>query len=160
MTDAEKREAGGDEACLIDIAAGLVLAAMSIATLLWLIPVYVELGTSKHDVGPAFFPRLTTFVILGFSILLVITKAVRFRKGNPGLSGKSIIMEIIIWVMISTLSVFALTKLGFIFTALMLVGLGAIVCGYRNWWVVAVLAVVFPVIIDQAAWLIFTVELP
>lgn len=160
MTSAENRETGNDETDLIDIAAGLVLAAMSIATLVWLIPNYVELGTSKHDVGPAFFPRLTAFVVLGFSVLLVITKAIRYRKSIPDLSGMSILVEVAIWAVISILTILGFSRFGFIFTAPLLIGLGAIVCRYRVWWVIAVLAVSFPFIIDQAAWLIFSVDLP
>ncbi len=160
MVDTENRETDKDEAHLMDIVAGLVLAAMSSAALLWLIPNYVELGTSKHDVGPAFFPRLTAFVVLGFSVLLVITKAFRYRKGNPGLSGISIMLEIIIWAVISILAVVGISNIGFLFTSALLVGLGAIASGYRTWWVIAVLAVAFPVIIDQLAWLVFTVDLP
>ncbi|MFK5977662.1 MAG: tripartite tricarboxylate transporter TctB family protein [Rhizobiaceae bacterium] len=160
MSDNEKLDAANDEAPLIEIAAGLVLAAMSIVALLWLIPYYVELGTSKHDVGPAFFPRLTAFVVLGFSILLVITKALRYKKGKPELSGASIVLETIIWATISILVIVGISNIGFLITSTLLVGFGAIISGYRTWWVIALLAVAFPVIIDQMAWLVFTVDLP
>ena len=160
MTDTQRPETENNQAYTIDIAAGLVLAAMSTAALFWLIPNYVELGTSKHDVGPAFFPQLTAMLVLGFSLVLAIAKTIRYRKGNPGLSGTSLGMETVIWAAISVLTVLGISKLGFLFIAPLLIGLGAIVCGYRIWWIIAALAIAFPIIIDQAAWLLFTVDLP
>lgn len=160
MANAEKRETDNEESYLMDIVAGLVLAAMSIVVLLWIIPNYVELGTSKHDVGPAFFPRLTASIVLGLSVLLVVSKTIRYRKGNPGLSGISILLEITVWAVIAILAVVGISNIGFLFTSTLLIGLGAIASGHRKWWVIVVLAVAFPFIIDQMAWLVFSVDLP
>jgi len=137
--DSSSEEDLGQRADLIDIAAGIAMAAMSLIALIWVIPNYVEVGTSDFDIGPAFFPNFTATLVLGLSALLIVTRAIRYTSGNPGLPGKVIV---------------------FLLTATLIIGAGVIMCGYRVWWVIALLAVVFPLIIDQAAWFIFTVDLP
>ena len=158
--DSSSEEDLGQRADLIDIAAGIAMAAMSLIALIWVIPNYVEVGTSDFDIGPAFFPNFTATLVLGLSALLIVTRAIRYTSGNPGLPGKVIVFEIALWAVISVSIIPSFAKLGFLLTATLIIGAGVIMCGYRVWWVIALLAVVFPLIIDQAAWFIFTVDLP
>jgi tripartite tricarboxylate transporter TctB family protein len=157
---------GGDAArvtTVTDIAAGLVLAAISVTALLWLIPNFIESGASEYDIGPAFFPKLTAWVVLALSVALTLTNMVRYRaSGSRDLSGQgwSVLFEIFAWTLVGGLTLFGLSKVSFLLTAALLVAFGAVVAGYRRWWVIAVLALVFPVVVDQIVWLVFTVDLP
>ena len=146
--------------CVIDIAAGLCLAAMAVFALFWLIPVNVEPGTSSNDVGPGFFPKLACWIVLGLSLALVVLKIRRYRKDHPQVRGMPILNELIIWIVLSIITIFAFINLGFLAIAPALIASAALFAGYRKIKVIAALAVVFPVIIDQMAWLIFVVDLP
>jgi len=149
---------------VIDIAAGLFLAAMAALALLWLIPNYIVSAAGEYDVGPAFFPKMSAWIVLVLSLSLVIIKVYGLKteaKTLPGgRSGQSIVFEIIIWSLIAVLALLGITKSGFVLTASLIIGLGAIACGYRTWWLIALLAVVIPLIINQLVWIIFTVALP
>ncbi len=163
MSDVEKLE-GDHVTPVIDIAAGLFLAAIAIAALLWLIPNYIVSGAGEYDVGPAFFPKMSAWIVLVLSLSLVVIKAYGLKTiattAIRGRSGKSIVFEIIVWGLVAALALLGITKAGFVLTAALIIGLGAIVSGYRTWWLIAVLAVIFPLIINQLVWTFFTVALP
>ena len=153
-------EIESDRTDLIDIVAGLVMAVISTIVLVWLIPVYVETGTSENDVGPAFFPKLGAYLVLSLSVFLTLTKVFRFKKRDSGLSGISTLIETIIWMVVATLIILGISKIGFLITSTLLIGSGAIIAGYRTWWLIILLAIFVPIIIDQMTWLIFIVDLP
>lgn len=148
------------EAGFTDIVAGLVLAAMAILALVWLIPTYIEVGTSKFDVGPAFFPQLTAALVLVLSLVLVLIRTARYRSGTGEPTGRYAIGELAFWVALSGLTMLGITSVGFVITSGTLIAFGAVLSGYRIWWAIALLAVIFPVVVDQIAWLIFTVDMP
>jgi Tripartite tricarboxylate transporter TctB family len=162
MSEVEKLES--DQVTpVVDIAAGLFLAAMAVAALMWLIPNYIVSGAGEYDVGPAFFPKMAAWIVLGLSLSLVALKSFGLKTAvlnSWGRSGKSIVFEIIIWSLIATLALLGIAKTGFLLTASLIIGLGAIVCGYRTWWLIAVLAVAFPLLVNQLVWAVFTVALP
>jgi hypothetical protein len=158
-TDVELYEADNVKT-VVDIAAGLVLAAMSVFALFWLFPNYIVSGSNEYDVGPEFFPKLAAWTVFGLSIVLIISRVIRFELSVNGRSGKSIVFEIVVWAMISALTLVGLLKIGFLITAPLIISLGALASGYRIWWVIAMLAIAFPLLLDQAAWMVFTVDLP
>ncbi len=146
-----------------DIVAGLVLAAMAVVALVWLIPNYMDAGASQYDIGPAFFPKLTAWAVLVLSLALSATKALRYRASNAhgaADQGRWVLFEILAWTLVGGLTLFGLSRVSFVLTAALLVAFGAVVAGYRRWWVIAILAVVFPLAVDQVVWIIFTVDLP
>ncbi len=165
MSEGENLELDPDPVTpVIDIAAGLFLAAMATTALLWLIPNYIVSGAGEYDVGPAFFPKMSAWIVLVLSLSLVIIKAYALKidaKTPPGSrSGQSIVFEIIVWSLIAVLALLGIAKSGFVLTASLIIGMGAIACGYRTWWLIAVLAITFPLIVNQLVWLFFTVALP
>ncbi|MDA4845061.1 tripartite tricarboxylate transporter TctB family protein [Hoeflea poritis] len=148
----------------IDIAAGLVLAAMSAICLTWIIPNHVGTGASENDLSPAFFPRLTAWLCLALSLCLVAVQAARINSLSAlrtGLAkGRSVLFETVAWAAVASLAWFAMSVIGYMPTAAALLVLGAIVCRFRHALAIAGLAIVLPAAIDQMAWLIFQVDLP
>jgi len=145
---------------VVDIAAGLFLAAMAITALVWLIPNYIVAGAGEYDIGPTFFPKLTAWVVLTLSLSLVAIKIFGHKVSTVGRSGKSTVFEIIVWSVISALVLIGINKIGFLITASLLIVFGAIVSGNRVWWLIAALAVIFPLLVNQLVWVVFTVDLP
>ena len=148
----------------IDIAAGLVLAALSALCLLWIIPNHVGTAVSENDLSPAFFPQLTAWLCLALSLYLVAVQAARIKSFSAlqaGLSeGRSILFDIVAWAAVASLAWFAMSAIGYVPTAVILLVLGAMVCRFRHALAIAGLAIVLPAAIDQLAWLIFQVDLP
>ncbi len=144
----------------VDIAAGIVLAAISIFALVWLFPNYIVPATGENDIGPEFFPKLAAWAVLGLSILLVTSQIMRFNRSDTGIAGRTILFEIAAWMAISVVTLLGILKIGLFIISPLIIILGAVLCGYRKWWIIVVLAVIFPVVLEQAAWLVFTVDLP
>ncbi len=148
----------------IDIAAGLVLAAMSALCLIWIIPNHVGTSVSENDLSPSFFPKLTAWLGLALSLCLVAVRAARinsFSELSAGLAGgRAILFETVAWVAVASLGWFAMPAIGYVPMAAALLVLGAVACRFRNALAVAGLAIVLPAAIDRLAWLIFQVDLP
>ena len=145
---------------IVEIAAGIFLAAIAVFSLLWVFPNYIVAVDAANDVGPEFFPKLAAWAVLGLSLLLILTRVIQFKPSRSGMQGRSILMEIGIWSTISVFSVLGLLHIGFLITAPLIILFGAIACGYRNVWAIIIVTIAVPLILDQAAWLIFTVDLP
>ena len=159
MTLIDKQGDGGASAA-IDIVSGLVLAALSTIALVWLIPMQVSGVSDGTDVSPAFFPKLTAWVILVLSLVVV---AHRFLRGDPRsgwIVGREILAETGA-VLIFALAVGMLVPfIGYLPTTILVILVGGFVAGYRRWWALILLAVLFPIVVRFGAWTIFTVELP
>jgi hypothetical protein len=145
---------------IVEIAAGIFLAAIAIFALYWVFPNYIVAVAGANDVGPEFFPKLATWTVLGLSILLIVTRIVQIKSSDGGMRGRSILLEIVIWSVISVLSVLGLLNIGFLIMSPLIILFGAIACGYRNVWAIVFITIAVPLVLDQAAWLIFTVDLP
>jgi hypothetical protein len=145
---------------IVEIAAGVFLAAIAIFSLFWIFPNYIVAVAAANDVGPEFFPKLAAWVVLGLSLLLIITRVIQFKPSGVGMRGRSILFEIGIWSTISVLSVLGLLNIGFLIMSPLIILFGAIACGYRNVWAIVFITIAVPLVLDQAAWLIFTVDLP
>lgn len=153
---------GGSAA--VDIASGLVLSAICLICLVWLIPTYVNTEASGSDVAPAFFPNLGAGVVLVLSLGMV---GHRVWRTKPAIDwahgwrlGRPILTETAICIVAAIAIAVALPTIGFLPTAVAMIGIGGIVAGYRKWWALAVLAVAFPIVVMVGAWTIFTVALP
>jgi len=162
VTGPEARSApdGAGERPLVDIAAGLVLAAMAVFALLWLIPENTEPAMSEFDISPAFIPKLAAWAVLLMSAGFVAHRLWRRPAPADDVSGAAVLSEIAVWAGVGGLTVLGITTVGFLPTAIVLVAAGMIAGGARRWWLVAAIAVLFPLLLDQAAWMIFTVDLP
>ncbi len=154
---------GPDHPGLTDIGAGLVLAAMAGVALVWLIPDHVGGQVGENDIGPAMFPRLTAWMVLVLSLMLSTRAAFRYRASvtrEQDARGWWLLIEAFAWVLVGGLTLLGLSRIGFVPTAMLLVVFGAVVSGYRTWWVIAVLGLGFPFAVDRLVWLVFTVDLP
>ncbi len=163
MADAETPESGYERAA-IDVAAGLVLAAVSIVCLAWLIPAHVGINASEYDVSPAFFPTLAAWLVLFLSLALVATRITRIDRAAGPLGGVSagwpIVTQTVTWSVVALLAWYGMDAIGYMPTAAAILVLGAVACRYRNIFAIVGLAIVMPVAIDQLAWLVFQVDLP
>ena len=149
-----------DASPLIDVVAGLLLAAMSLFALLWLIPNHTGAALSEHDISPGFFPTFAAWAVLALSVLFVATRAGALRSAAQTAGGLSIVIEIAVWSLAGALTVLGLSTVGFLIAAPILIAAWMIVGGRRAWWQLLLLALLFPLVIDQLAWIVFTVQLP
>jgi len=144
-----------------DLVAGLFLALCATVALVWLIPNHTQAAMSEFDVSPGFFPKLAAWAVLVLSLGLVARQIPRLRHvAGRGIAGRAVLVDIAGWSVVAFFSILALAKIGFLFVAPVLIVAGMLVAGNRTYWMIIGLAVVFPVLVDQAAWYIFTVDLP
>ena len=144
----------------VDVAAGAILAAISLFTLLWLVPNQTESSASEHDLSPGFFPTLAAATVLFLSVLIVASRLRHWGRGEAGSRGLSVLVEMASWTALSALVVLGLSEVGFLATMPILIALWMLVGGRKVWWQVLLLASLFPVVVDQLAWMIFSVALP
>ncbi len=157
MSDPEDADLASPGGRGIDIAAGLCLAALSLFALLWLIPNHTQPADSQFDVAPGFFPNLAAGTVLFFSLVLL---ARRWRQTPSGGGGFQVISEIATWSALAVAIMLALSTLGFLVMAPVVIAGAMLFSGNRTWWLIAAMAIVFPLAVEGAAWLIFTVDLP
>lgn len=144
-----------------DLVAGLFLALCALVALVWLIPSHTQAAMSEFDVSPGFFPNLAAWAVLVLSLGLVARQVPRLKLlAGRGTAGRFVLIDIAAWSVVAMFSIFALAKIGFLFVAPVLIVSGMLASGNRAYWMIIGLAVLFPVLVDQAAWYIFTVDLP
>lgn len=143
-----------------EIAAAFVLIAAALFAIFWLIPNNTEPARSELDISPAFFPMLAAGLVLMLSLTMVVVRLTRTIAANVALSGPAILAELAIWCGAALAIWLALPAIEFIPTSIAIVILGGVATGYRNWWVLGTLAILFPIIVDFGAWHVFTVDLP
>ena len=99
-------------------------------------------------------------MVLVLSVLLAASRLGRLRQGGGKGHGWSILLEVAVWAAVATAMLWAIEAIGFLVAAPVLIAAAMLVAGSRNLVLIAILSVAFPVIVDQAAWYIFTVDLP
>lgn len=159
-------EDGGEEPAVSpvhDIAAGLVLAALSLFALLWLIPTQTTGAAGAYDVSPGFFPRVAASAVLILSVLFLGHRFARFRalKRHPSSSdGGAILTEIAVWTVACAAIWIGLWQIGFLVVAPLIIALAMIAAGVRRWWLIALLAAATTVATFYGAEHLFDVALP
>lgn len=156
MSQPEKQGGGG----IIDIGAGVVLAAASLVALFWLIPNHTQPAMSELDISPGLFPTVAAGLVLALSIGMIVQRSVRRPVLAAELSGGKILIELAVWTIAGLAIFLALPTIGFLPVAFAIVALGGLAVRYRTWWLLGLIAVLFPVAVDFGAWQIFTVDLP
>lgn len=120
MADAQTPDSGSERAA-VDVAAGLVLAAVSIVCLAWFIPAHVGTNASEYDVSPAFFPNLASWLVLFLSLALVATRIIRIDRASGPLGGVSagwpIVTQTITWSVVALLAWYGMEAIGYMPTA-------------------------------------------
>lgn len=158
-----KTEDKGSVPHVINIVAGIFLAAVSIWLLIVTIPNNIGQAAGKNDISPSLFPTLVAWLLLCLSLILVTVHAAKLRRlggSGSGRKGVWILVEFGVWMATAALVYLGLQMIGFVVAAVILIVLGALACGYRNYWVISVLAVSMPLIASQMAWWIFQVQMP
>ena len=148
----------------VEIAAGLVLAAIAAMLLIWIIPANVHSGSSEYDIAPSFFPTLSAWFLMGLSLALVALKASRLTSmrqflANSG-TGIEVVFRIVCWSLVGGLAYLGMTYVNFILTGIVLIIAGAFACHYRQMGKLLCVAIGLPIIIQNVAWLVFEVRLP
>jgi hypothetical protein len=148
---------------MFNIVAGILLAAVSLWLLNVAIPNNIGQAAGKNDISPALFPTFAAWFLLALSLSLVAIHVAKLRvqgSRGAGREGVWVLGQLAVWIVVAILAYLGIQTIGFMPVAIALIGLGALGCGYRNYWVICGLAIVTPVILTQLAWLIFTVDLP
>ena len=143
-----------------EIATAACLAAVATLALVWLVPVNTQPAASELDISPAFFPMLAATLVLVLSLALIAELVFLSAKSTASHSIKTIVSELVIWGAVTFVMLACLPKVGFIAVSTTVIVLGGIAMGYRRWWALTLLAIVFSVTVDFGAWKIFTVDLP
>ena len=143
-----------------EIVTAACLAAVAILALVWLVPVNTQPAASELDISPAFFPMLAATLVLVLSLALIAELVFLSAKSTASHSIKTIVSELVIWGAVTFVMLACLPKVGFIAVSTTVIVLGGIAMGYRRWWVLTLLAIVFSLTVDFGAWKIFTVDLP
>jgi len=158
----EELEQADTVSTAIDIAAGLFLAAVAIGAIAWLVPLHTKVSSTVHDIQPGFIPSLSAWIVLVLSTWLFVVNTYRLRaSARVGtVSGRTVVVEVVVWSAVAALAMFGLSVIGFLIVAPILICGGMVFAGFRNWRIIGLLSVLFPLLIDQAAWIIFTVDLP
>ena len=143
-----------------EIATAVCLAAVAILALVWLVPVNTQPAASELDISPAFFPMLAATLVLVLSLALIAELVFLSAKSTASHSIKTIVCEQVLWGVVTFVMLACLPKVGFIAVSTTVIVLGGIAMGYRRWWALTLLAIVFSLTVDFGAWQIFTVDLP
>ena len=148
---------------IVNIVAGTLLATTSLWIIYSLIPYNVNQVSGENDISPSLFPNLTAWFLLGLSLVLITLNGLKLRiTGVNDLNGDGvwIVLQTIIWLLMATLIYLFLPIAGFLIVSGSLIILIALTAKYRNYWGIAVLALVMPLITSHIVWLVFQVELP
>ena len=143
-----------------EIVTAACLAAVATLALLWLVPVNTQPAASELDISPAFFPMLAATLVLVLSLALIAELVFLSAKSTASHSIKTIVSELVIWGAVTFVMLACLPKVGFIAVSTTVIVLGGIAMGYRRWWALMLLAILFSLTVDFGAWKIFTVDLP
>lgn len=159
-------EEGGDEPIVgpvHDIAAGFVLAALSLFALLWLIPTQTKGAAGAYDVSPGFFPRVAASAVLILSVLFVGHRIARFqhlRRQPSSSDGGAILGEIAVWTVACAAIWIGLWQVGFLAVAPLVIAGAMVAAGVRRWWLIALIAAATTVATYWGAEWLFEVALP
>lgn len=143
-----------------DIAAGLVLAAVSLFALFWLIPQHTGSAAGEFDVSPGFFPRIAAIVTLILSLMLVGHRLLRFARLQRRPGGGAVLVEIAVWTVACVAITAGLSFIGYLFVAPVVIGVAMLAAGERRWWLILLIAAATTAITYVGADLIFDVALP
>ena len=148
---------------------GVVIGLVMLAFLYPIIPNYTSPPDSELDLAPSFIPSLAATVTMLLAILLTIT-ALLSRKSDDDLheefgeeaSGMAWpeFKNLGLWILVSIGAWLGTVHIGFEPTMTVFLAAGLYFAGLRNYWLLATIAIVTPIVLSQGAWHVFTTELP
>lgn len=150
--------------------AAVVVLLMAGVALGWLIPVHVPNAHDPGDLPPILVPTLSAAVMGLMALLLGVrswrTKGTGHDEQEDGEAAEDLgfgaeeLVNLCLWIAASAATWLLLRYLGFIYAAGFIIAAGAIYSGVRKPWVVIVLAVAAPLLIDNVVWYGLNVQLP
>lgn len=144
----------------LDFICGTVLAAASLITLLWIIPVAVQGEAAAGEVAPSFFPRLTAGMVLLCSLGMMIANRATLKEAVD-FGGWVILYEVAGWGVVALCIMLLLNQFGLIAASIFASIMGTVVSRYDGrWWVPGAIAILLPFILTYLVRALFSIELP
>jgi hypothetical protein len=143
----------------LDFFCALLLAAVSLAAILWIIPAHVPGAASRGEVAPSFFPNLTAGVVLVCAVALAIANAGAVLQRAPT-GGPVILVEIAGWTVVAAAIWYLLAHVGFIAASVFATAAGTLVARYRRLWFSILTALILPFVLQFAVQALFGIALP
>ena len=159
MADTSEDDDGSASAPVVDLASGLLMAALAVLALAWIIPANVDADAGDYDVSPVFMPKLAAWIVLALGLLLAAS-AVRRASGAWRSAPWSIVVDPLAWAGVSVLVYLSLMHLGFLVTAPAVIAGGLLYAGQRSPIIIAIISIGLPLLLNTGAWQIFQVALP
>ena len=146
------------------------MALVSVWCLLWFIPNNTEPPQSHLDLAPSLIPMVAMSTCLVTSIMLIIA-AWRAPKSadNPdddefGVEATGATADVMVnfslWIFAAAVSWLLMAYVGFEPAMAVFLSATMYFVGVRQHWVVAVVAVVTPIVLSQLVWYLFSTEMP
>ncbi|TVQ29479.1 MAG: tripartite tricarboxylate transporter TctB family protein [Geminicoccaceae bacterium] len=104
------------------------------------------------------FPKVLGWLLLGLSALLFLTKNADTRPSEPA-TGRPW-LEVLLTALAIALYAWALRPLGFVLASALLVAGLAVLYGYRQWWILATVAIGLPLLFYLALTRLMAINLP
>ncbi|WP_144435448.1 tripartite tricarboxylate transporter TctB family protein [Roseovarius atlanticus] len=150
----------GAETRRINVVAGILLAATSLACILWLFPGHVSSETTPGDLPPTVIPYLSAGVVFLLAVGLVLQTLFRDTGEELPVPSKSVLSDVLFASAATGVILLAFYKAGFLALAIPLTAVTMIFSGGRNRLVIALVSVLFPLMVWLGARFIFGVYLP
>ncbi len=151
---------------------GVIVALLGVIALFWLIPEFVTgANDTSKNLTPGFMPRVAAWCMILFGVSVALAAArVMFGKEkaiveeseeNEELSyGRTEVINTLVLVILSAIYVSALSYLGFIIPSTILLVFLIYLTGYRNKFVLVLVAISVPISLELLLWHILKVPLP
>lgn len=154
-----------------DLAAAVVLVAFAAVGLAWVVPTQTSPPQMALDLPPAFVPNLALGVLLVLGVVLGLRAQWRLRNAKiqdhdiefgaeASGFGRAELINTSLWFLVSALAMLAMPVLGFAITGGLMIIAAMLFAGQRNPWVVGLVGIIAPVLIDQLSWHALSIELP
>lgn len=151
----------------------LAVCLLATAGVFWLIPAQTGDARGPTDIAPAFFPTasLGICLVLGLGLLFrALRPATPTAEGavsaedaageEEGLTGRSLLLDLGLWIGFSVVTMLLLKYVGFIVTGILALAGWMWFCGQRSWMVIGLTAIGVPLVLYQLSWTALTIRLP
>ncbi|MGO1468614.1 MAG: tripartite tricarboxylate transporter TctB family protein [Tissierella sp.] len=123
---------------------GIVISLLSIFFIIESLKLH---SGQSWALSPALFPLIITISILFFSVWLII-KSLKEERSNTNLIKTEGIMKLIFVIIISILYLVFLQKLHFLISSIIYLFLFLFILGERRWWLLGIISLITPVLIQ------------
>ncbi|MEQ8709799.1 MAG: tripartite tricarboxylate transporter TctB family protein [Rhodospirillales bacterium] len=151
----------------------LAVCLLAAAGVFWLIPAQTGDARGPTDIAPAFFPTASLGICLVLGLLLLFqalrpagppaegTASAEDSAGEEaGLTGRSLLTDLGLWIAFSVTTMLMLKYAGFIVTGILALAGWMWFCGQRSWIVIGLTSIGVPLLLYQLSWTALTIRLP